>query len=265
MRTLSRARLLIAGLSAVLAGCVATVGPVVRPAPAPVVVEEVPVDEAAPPAEYVVDGAPVYYAVEPGVAYYPVFIEDAFLCAPVAFCVLPVRFYGGAWYAPGGVIVHRGYWAFHHPGPAHRRALGAWREHRGVFRGHAAEFGRMHRDAQGHVRPVPPHGIHTPPRSGGAHPGPQQHRAPLQQHPAPRPVPQQHAVPPRPMPPHAPPAQHPAAPRPVPPVHRPVPPRPAPPAYHPAPQVHPAPRPAPRPAPSRPAQQRQKCQAGQHC
>ncbi len=131
----------------VLYGC----GPVVvRPVqlsvqPAAVAVE----DGGAPPAEYVVEGAPVYYEAEPGVAFYPMFLDFPGSC----FCIMPVRFYGGVWYAPGRVVVHSGHWAFHRPQPHH---LHAWRSGGGHFRGHAPMRGHLERGPGGRMRAVAP-------------------------------------------------------------------------------------------------------------
>lgn len=162
--------LLTAGL--LLAAC----GPVVvRPvqpqaSPSPTVTVE---DEGAPPAEYIVEGAPVYYEAEPGIAFYPMFVDFPGSC----FCIMPVRFYGGVWYAPGRVVVHSGHWTFHRPGPTH---LHAWRGNGGHFRGHAPIRGHIERGPSGRMRAVAPPGIHHRPSAVQQH-RPQPHAAPQHQ------------------------------------------------------------------------------------
>lgn len=159
MKYLSLAVILSAGL---LAAC----GPVVVRSvqlsvqPAAVAVE----DGGAPPTEYVVEGAPIYYEAEPGVAFYPMFVDFPGSC----FCILPIRYVGGVWYAPGRVVVHSGHWAFHRPGPAH---LHTWRSGGGHFRGHAPMRGHLERGPGGRMRAVAPPGVHSRP-----HTGPLQHQ-----------------------------------------------------------------------------------------
>lgn len=154
MRTKIMAIAILVGISVVLGGCaVVPAGPAVyqQRTAQPTFVAE---DDGAPPAEYIVEGEPVYYPAEPGVAFYPVFLGYPGSC----FCIMPVRFVGGVWYAPGRVVVHHGSFTFHRPGPAH---LGAWRGNHGAFGGHAAVRGRIERGPGGRVRAIPPAGVHA--------------------------------------------------------------------------------------------------------
>ncbi len=240
-------RALIAALLAVgvaaLSGCaVVPAGSrqvVVRPAPAAVPAAVVEEDEGAPPAEYIVENEPVYYESEPGIAFYPVFVDFPGSC----FCIMPVRFVGGVWYAPGHVMVHQGHWGFHRPGPNH---LNAWRSAGGHYGGHAPVHGRFERGPGGRMHAVPPAGVHQ--QHFQRQQMERQQRAPAAQPNA------QHATPPQARPPQPPNAQSgtvtaPHAPRPAPPQARPPQARPAPPAA----------RPQPRPAPAKkcaPNQQR---------
>ena len=169
------AMILAIAVAGLLAGCV------VVPAgsrPVPVVGQTAIVidDSGAPPAEFVVEGQPVYYTIEPGVAFYPVFLGFPGSC----FCIMPVRFVAGVWYAPGGVVVHRGHFPFYHPGHAH---LNVWRGNHRAFRGHAAEHGRLEHGPAGKRRPVPPAG-HARPRGPVPHVAPPQR--PAQPHVQPR-------------------------------------------------------------------------------
>ncbi|MDP1689690.1 MAG: hypothetical protein Q8L52_00565 [bacterium] len=224
--------LLIAGTLAVLSGCVARPMvvrqvPVYQPAPPsqPIAVE----DDGAPPAEYVIVSEVVYYDIEPGVAFWPVFFGYPGSC----YCYMPARFVGGVWWGPGRHEIHRGHFA-QHRGEAHH--LNAWRQNGGTFRGHTAVRGHIERG-----RAVPP--------AGHAKPTP-------------------HVAPPRHTPPpgvHRPPAPPPAVHRPPPAVHTPPPAvhrpstvhRPPPAVHTPPPAVH-RPPPAHRPAPPAP----RKC--GEH-
>ncbi|MCR4333730.1 MAG: hypothetical protein NUV60_01775 [Patescibacteria group bacterium] len=81
--------LITAGI--ILSGCVVVpTGPrptIVRPAYT-VIVE----DGGAPPAKYIVEGErPIFYNIEPGIAFYPVFFGFPGSC----FCYMPVRYVGG--------------------------------------------------------------------------------------------------------------------------------------------------------------------------
>lgn len=168
-------------LSALIFGAAVLSGCAVVPAGPPGVIASVAVeDDGAPPAEYIVEGEPVYYESEPGVAFYPMFVDFPGSC----FCITPVRFYGGAWYAPGRVMVHNGNWAFHRPGSGH---LNAWRGNRGAYGGHAAVRGSMQRGPGGRMHAVPPAGIHA---QHGQRQGPVQHAAPQHNAQQPRPAPQ---------------------------------------------------------------------------
>jgi hypothetical protein len=118
-----------------------------------------------PPGEYIEGGAPVYYGSEPGVAYYPMFLDFPGSC----FCIMPVRYDAGIWWAPGGVIVYRGMFPFHH---ARREHLEEWRRSEGVFGGHAPARGRLERGPDNRAYPIAPEGIHSPawvhtPQGGG--------------------------------------------------------------------------------------------------
>jgi len=130
-------------------GCVVTPRPVVIrsvPPPSPYtapVVEE----EYVPPQEYVVD-APVFYDTMPGVAFYPIFINTPGSC----FCVLPMRFYRGAWVGIDGAVIHRGHFPFRHAEPHY---LTEWRSHGGVVNGMRPLRGTFEYHG-GKLRPMPP-------------------------------------------------------------------------------------------------------------
>jgi len=217
-------------IAVILGGCAVAVRPM---APRPVVVQTasaVDEDDGAPPPEYIVESEqPVFYDVEPGVAFYPVFFGYPGSC----FCYMPVRYVGGVWFGPGHREIYRGHFAEHRGGPAH---LNAWRSSGGHFGGHAAVRGHMERGPGGRVHVTPPasHAQHfqqrqqqrAAPHAPAPHAAPQ-HNAP-QQHVAPRP-----------------------APRPAPQVHT---------APRPASEVRaPAPRPAPARAPARSCSPGKKC------
>ncbi len=79
--------------------------------------------DIAPPLDYVVGGAPVYYPAEPNYAYYPMYLDFPGSC----FCVMPVRYTNGLWITLGGNVVHRGPFNYR-PAPFEKRQM--W-EHRG--------------------------------------------------------------------------------------------------------------------------------------
>ena len=118
-------------------------------------------DAALPPVEYVVGGAPVYYAVEPGVAYYPIFLDTPGSC----HCVVPMRYAGGVWFGLGGVILHRGYLPLRHPAP-HQREI--WLRSGGVWQGHAPLHGSFGYQGSRPYSVPPPGSLHgdryAPPR-----------------------------------------------------------------------------------------------------
>lgn len=203
-------------------------------------------DAALPPVEYVVGGAPVYYAVEPGVAYYPIFLDTPGSC----HCVVPMRYAGGVWFGLGGVILHRGYLPLRHPAP-HQREI--WLRSGGVWQGHAPLHGSFGYQGSRPYSVPPPGSLHgdryDPPRGQpypyrrhegsspgyeypprGAYPGPRQN-PPAGYGPPPQPAPAQ-AAPPTPM--RAPLFPRPAAqPQPPAPVQAPIPqPQQPPPIHH---------------------------------
>ena len=139
-----------------LAGCVIAPAPVAyqaqryEQAPAPAY------DQYVPPPEYIEGGAPVYYDTEPGVAFYPIFLDVPGSC----FCIVPMRFYNGVWLGIGGTVLYRGHFALHHA-PQDRRDF--WIRSGGVVNGYAPVHGRIEHEG-GAMRPVPPvESIHARP------------------------------------------------------------------------------------------------------
>lgn len=101
-----------------------------------------------PPPEYVEGGEPVYYDSNPGVAYYPVFINTPGSC----YCILPVRQVRGLWLDVDGRVIHRGHLPYYHPEQSHRDA---WQRNQGIVNGHVPLRGSLIRDGD-RFRPVPP-------------------------------------------------------------------------------------------------------------
>jgi len=152
-----------------------------RQQPAPEYSGPVMVDHGVPPIEYVEGGAPVYYETEPGVAFYPIYLDAPGSC----FCIVPMRYVGGAWLGVGGVVLYRGHFPYHHALPQHREV---WLRSGGEFGGHRPVFGRIERNGNV-LRPLPPPGsihIHESSRQvQGAQPIPQtqaiRRESPIQQ------------------------------------------------------------------------------------
>ncbi len=109
-------------------------------------------DEYIPPVEYVVD-APVYYDSLPGIAFYPMFIDAPGSC----HCVVPMRFYRGAWLNVNGEVIHRGHFPYVPASRIGARHLEAWRHSEGIIRGMRPMHGSFQM-VGGHARPVPPAG-----------------------------------------------------------------------------------------------------------
>lgn len=106
-------------------------------------------DAYVPPPEYVVDG-PVYYDTYPGVAFYPIFIDAPGSC----FCVMPMRYYGGAWLSVTGSVIYRGFFPFRRVEPVHRSY---WQQHGGIVNGMRPSRGAF--ESQGaRIVPLPPAG-----------------------------------------------------------------------------------------------------------
>lgn len=145
------------------AGCVVDSGPMgVRPT-----VVEPGWDHGAPPREYIQGGVPLYYNVEPGVAYYPLFVDFPGSC----HCIMPVRYYAGTWYAPGNIVIYRGHFPYHHPREEQRRA---WQQSHGMYQGQQAFHGRFDTGPDHRLRPMPPmnsiHANHPPAQGPAARP-----------------------------------------------------------------------------------------------
>ena len=124
-------------LSAWLAGCVVAPAPGYPPAQPQAMPPAYPTaaypaagEEWVPPQEYVVGGAPVYYDVDPGVAYYPMYLNTPGSCN----CVVPMRYANGVWLGLGGVVLHRGNLSLARPAPYH---YDAWTRSGGVWRGYS--------------------------------------------------------------------------------------------------------------------------------
>ena len=178
--------LVVVLFASLLTGCVATMTPdgqiIIEPAPIGIAPTYAPMpepyplasgDDFVPPQEFIEGGAPVYYDAEPGVAFYPMFLGYPGSC----FCIMPVRYYDGAWLGVGGAVVHRGNFPFHHAGAMHRDV---WNRSGGVMNGHAP----MHGHFTGGRAVPPPDSLHsrgvTRPNSNAA------------QHPIPKPAQVQH-------------------------------------------------------------------------
>ena len=182
-------------IASVVGGCVVTPAPVVYRQPGPAYSGPMMVDHGVPPIEYVEGGAPVYYETEPGVAFYPVFLDAPGSC----FCIVPMRYVGGVWLGVGGVVLYRGHFPFHHAPPQHREI---WLRSGGVVGGHRPMPGRIERDGNV-MRALPPPGsVHyqdAPHPAQGAQPRQQppafNREAPVQQQ---APGPQQSAQQPAP-------------------------------------------------------------------
>lgn len=144
------------------AGCVVDSGPTgVRPT-----VVEPGWDHGIPPRDFIQGGVPLYYNIEPGVAYYPVFVDFPGSC----HCIMPMRYYAGAWYAPGNIVVYRGHFPYHHPREEHRRA---WQQSHGTYQGQQAFHGRLETGPDHRLRPMPPmNSIHARHPPAPAAPGP---------------------------------------------------------------------------------------------
>jgi len=145
---------LVSCLAATLGGCVVASGPVAYRQQGPVFV-----DHGVPPIEYVEGGAPIYYETEPGVAFYPIFLDAPGSC----FCIVPMRYVGGVWLGVGGAVLYRGHFPFHHAPPQHREI---WLRGGGVIGGHHPMPGRIERDGNA-MRALPPPGsvhAHDAPR-----------------------------------------------------------------------------------------------------
>lgn len=141
----SRTLFAMSSMAFLVMGCVVDPSMMGRPT----YVEQPGWDDGVPPGEYIQGGAPLYYSSEPGVAYYPVYVDFPGSC----HCIMPVRYYEGVWYAPGNVYVYRGHFPFHHPAEEPRRV---WLQNRGVFQGQPAYRGRLEQGADRRMRPVPP-------------------------------------------------------------------------------------------------------------
>ena len=129
-----------------LAGCVMAPAPYAyqQPGYAPAPMS----DHFVPPPEFIEGGAPVYYDAEPGVAFYPIFLDAPGSC----FCVVPMRYFNGMWLGVGGAVLYRGHFPFHHAPPDRREY---WNRSGGVVNGHAPVHGRIEHEG-GAMRPVPP-------------------------------------------------------------------------------------------------------------
>jgi hypothetical protein len=113
----------------------ATVPP---PPPPPMAEAPPPETEVAPPMEYVVSGAPIYYEAFPRVPFYPLYLESC-------LCVAPVRFVHGAWVDVYGATWHRGAWAYRSVPP---HVAARWRANGFVGRnGHNLHPARYHAPA----------------------------------------------------------------------------------------------------------------------
>ena len=137
--------LCVVPLAVILGGCVVATRPAVVPATTMGFEEQY-----APPLEFVVGGAPIYYDMEPGVAYYPIFLDAPGSC----FCIVPMRYVNGVWLGVGGVVLYRGGFRFHHPSQYHRDV---WLRSGGVINGYVPVRGNVERVGNA-VRPVPPPG-----------------------------------------------------------------------------------------------------------
>lgn len=128
---------------------------------------------SAPPMEFVEGGAPVYYDSEPGIPFYPIFLDTPGSC----FCIVPMRYYNGVWLGLGGVVLHRGHFTFHTPSHHHREV---WGRSGGAFNGMRPTRGRVEQVGN-EMRPIPPQGsVHaqhfTPPPAPATPPGAPQQR-----------------------------------------------------------------------------------------
>jgi hypothetical protein len=92
-------------------------------------------EEYVPPQEYIVD-APLYYDMQPGVAFYPIYIDTPGSC----FCVMPMRYYGGVWLGVTGEVIYRGFFPYRRAEPHHRTVylqrtivVNGFSPHRGRF------------------------------------------------------------------------------------------------------------------------------------
>ena len=92
-------------------------------------------EEYVPPQEYIVD-APLYYDNQPGVAFYPIYIDTPGSC----FCVMPMRYFGGVWLGVTGELIYRGFFPYriaesHHRTVYLQRTLvvNGFSPHRGRF------------------------------------------------------------------------------------------------------------------------------------
>jgi hypothetical protein len=140
-------------LASILGGCVVAPAPVYRQ-PGPTYSGPVMVDHGVPPIEYVEGGAPVYYETEPGVAFYPIFLDAPGSC----FCIVPMRYAGGVWLGVGGAVLYRGHFPYHHAPPQHREI---WLRSGGEIGGHRPMPGRIEREGNV-MRALPPPGsIHA--------------------------------------------------------------------------------------------------------
>ena len=137
-------------LVSILGGCVVAPAPVVYRQPGPAYSGPVMVDHGVPPIEYVEGGVPVYYETEPGVAFYPIFLDAPGSC----FCIVPMRYVGGVWLGVGGAVLYRGQFPFHHAPPQHREV---WLRSGGEIGGHRPMPGRIERDGNV-MRALPPPG-----------------------------------------------------------------------------------------------------------
>lgn len=147
-------------LSAWLTGCVVAPTPGYPPAQPQAMPPAYPSaaypaagEEWVPPQEYVVGGAPVYYDVDPGVAYYPMYLNTPGSCN----CVVPMRYANGVWLGLGGVVLHRGNLSLARPAPYQ---YDAWTRSGGVWRGYTPVPGRWeYRSGRPYAVP-PAGGIH---------------------------------------------------------------------------------------------------------
>ena len=120
---------------AILTGCASA--PSVRIPGATTQIAQAPLiqEEYVPPQQYIVD-APLYYDNQPGVAFYPIYIDTPGSC----FCVLPMRYYGGVWLGVTGEVIYRGFFPYRIVEPHHRTVylqrtlvVNGFSPHRGRF------------------------------------------------------------------------------------------------------------------------------------